>query len=105
MIAANSIVFDAQLVATILAALITSGFFYGGVKFLFRSRAESGAIIVKSAEGVVILQATIIKELRHENEKLKSEINELRAKVDGLGEKVESCGAHIDKLENSNQQG
>lgn len=90
---------SAQTIATILAALITSGFFYGGVKFLFRTRAESGAIIVKSAEGVVVLQATIIKELREENAELREKIERLELQIDRLEESIRVHGEHIDKLE------
>jgi len=82
-------------VLTILSVLISSGFIYGGVKFILRHRAEAGAIIIKSAEGVVVLQATIIKELRDENTTLKKEIELLKAKVEELTTHMESCESRI----------
>ncbi len=92
--------------STIIAAFITSGAFYGGIKFFFQRRADSGAIVVKTAEGVVLMQSAIIKELKDENQKLHAEIRNLWDKVRKLEGALDDqlaltseCQRHIADLE------
>ena len=94
-------------ISTIVAALITSGAFYTGLKFFIRRREDSGAIVVKTAEGVVVMQSGIIKDLRDEIKNLRKENDDLRLRVRALEQKLDiqsdrqiESERHIADLEN-----
>ena len=74
---------------TIIAALITSGAFYGWVKFFLRRREDSGAVVVKTAEGVVVMQTSIIKDLREDNDKIRKDNDQLREEIEGLKKRIQ----------------
>lgn len=96
-------VFSLRDILTVASTLITSSLFYGGVKFFLRGRkADAGAIIIKSAEGVVVLQSKIIQELRDENLNLKMELQTLKDQLEDVDKKLEICSEHIARLEKNN---
>lgn len=80
---------------TSIPAYIGGGSLLYAIYLLIKVRTESGAIVVKSAEGVVVLQSTVIKELRAENLILKQQINDQDLKIKGLEDRVESLGREL----------
>ncbi len=74
---------------TLVSSLLGSGGLLGAVYLLMKFRPEAGSIVVKSAEGVLVMQSTYIKKLEErithlegENESLRFELQILREKVD-----------------------
>jgi Na+/phosphate symporter len=74
---------------TNVPAYIGGGSLLYAVYLLIKVRTESGAVVVKSAEGVVVLQSTVIKELREENKELKRQLADQEDKIKNLEGKVE----------------
>lgn len=87
----------------VLIAIVGTGGIIGGLVALLKVRPESGKLIVEAAEGAVLVQAGVMRELRAEIEALRKlemrtarreqdlrrELAELRAELDrcttGLG--------------------
>lgn len=82
---------------TSIPAYLGGGSLLYAVYLLIKARSESGAVVVKSAEGVVVLQSTMIKELREENEKLRDKIERQADKIRELQDKLEVIGRTLDE--------
>ncbi len=71
-------------VVTLIAAILGSGGFFGGMYLLLKLKPETGSIVVKSAEDVVVMQGSIITELRKQIADLKEEIHSMREDMERL---------------------
>ena len=87
-------------------AYLGGGSLLYAVYLLIKARSESGAVVVKSAEGVVVLQSNVIKELREENRELQRKIDLLEKQVDSLERQlrkatrlIEEHGLHLEQLD------
>jgi transposase-like protein len=80
---------------TLAAALISSGVFYGWIKFLMHRKTDTGAVVVKTAEGVVIMQSSMMKELKEDNVRLREDNEALRKVIVELTERVRSLEERI----------
>lgn len=104
----------------VVVALLGSGGILGGVYALLKLRPEAGQIIVTQAQGAVIVQSNVIKDLEaqntrltervtqaeakanvaeHENRELKVENSKLKDRVSDLERKVD----RLEKKVNGNQ--
>lgn len=82
------------IVAAILAILTG-----GGLVAFFRARPEGSKILVDAAQGAVIVQTSVITELRRELEQRGTEMDDLAQRVAGLA----SMQARIRELEHDNE--
>lgn len=79
----------------IIVTFLSSGGLIAAIVALLKLRPEAGQIVVTTAQGAVLIQSTVLKNLqeenenlREENEKCKSRISELERKVLDLESKV-----------------
>jgi TolA-binding protein len=71
----------------------------GGVAALLRSRPEGSKILVDAAQGAVIVQSSVIEQLRSELDTAQRQISELRADMTELGK----LRAQVRELEHDNE--
>jgi hypothetical protein len=71
----------------------------GGLVAFFRARPEGSKILVDAAQGAVIIQTSVITELRAELAQRGTEIDELRANLAGFT----SMQSRIRELEHDNE--
>ncbi len=79
---------------TLVSSLLGSGGLLGAVYLLMKFRPEAGSIVVKSAEGVLVMQSTYIKKLEERIGHLESENESLRFELAILKEKIEKFEGH-----------
>ncbi len=79
---------------TLVSSLLGSGGLLGAVYLLMKFRPEAGSIVVKSAEGVLVMQSTYIKKLEERITHLESENESLRFELQILREKVDKVEGH-----------
>lgn len=77
---------------TLIASILGSGGLLGSVYLLMKFRPEAGSILVKSAEGVLIMQAGYIK-------KLEERINHLEKEVVRLSHELDTANEQLKKFE------
>ena len=62
---------------TLISSLLGSGGLLGGLYLFMKFRPEAGMMVVKSAEGVVVMQANYIKKLEERIDQLEKQVGEL----------------------------
>lgn len=82
---------------TLVSSLLGSGGLLGAVYLLMKFRPEAGSIVVKSAEGVLVMQSTYIKTLEQRISHLESENESLRLELKILRDKVDSFQGNQDR--------
>lgn len=106
-------------VVAIIAALIGAGGIWGGIAAFRKVQPEKESIIVTAAQGVVVMQAGVLEDLREEltralgridelEDELHRETDRLRTERDGLRsentklrERVRTLEARVEQLEAS----
>jgi hypothetical protein len=64
-------------IVTVIASLVGSGGLLGSIYLLMKFRPEAGSIIVKSAEGVMVMQSGYIDKLEKRVANLEEEVRRL----------------------------
>lgn len=83
---------------TLVSAFLGSSGFFGGIYLLLKLKPESGAIVVKSAEDVVVIQSGLITDLRKslDDARLKlAEIASLKEEIITLKAELERFKAEV----------
>lgn len=84
-------------------ALAGMGFVLGGgltgfVASLVKVRAEAGKIIIDSAEGAVVVQASVIEELRNELQLARKDVAQARLDVAELRKELQIVSERLGKV-------
>ncbi len=79
---------------TLVSSLLGSGGLLGAVYLLMKFRPEAGSIVVKSAEGVLVMQSSYIKKLESRVEYLEKELEKLSKALDEANTKIRSFEGH-----------
>lgn len=73
---------------TLVAVVIGGGGFVGAIIALLKFRPEAGQILVTTAQGVVIIQKSVIEDLRQEIERIGKGYNECCTREKALQDRV-----------------
>jgi predicted RNase H-like nuclease (RuvC/YqgF family) len=83
---------------TVLVSLLGGSGFLGGIYLLLKVRSESGSIIVKSAEGLVLMQSNIIKEYQESLRSAHDKIEALEARETELEKRLQAAESENEVL-------
>lgn len=79
----------------LVVGLLSTGGLLGGIVLLLKLRPEAGQIVVTAAQGAVVVQAGVLRDLEIENTRLSN-------KATGLENKVASLETENNKLKGEN---
>lgn len=75
----------------------------GGVYAWFKLRAEKGQIVVSAAQGAVIVQSGVLKDIQEAYDRLSDDFAQLKMESIAREEEIESCQGRIRDLQRSQQ--
>lgn len=79
---------------------VASGGLFGGLALYIKARPEAGRITIDAAQGAVVVQSGVIKDLRDENTRLQGRIEALEAEMARFSE----LHTRISHLEEENRR-
>lgn len=90
---------DTRTIVIVIAGLLGSSGFLGGIYALLKLRPEAGQITVATAQGVLVMQTSVIDDLREENARLQGRIDALEAENSSLMRRLEAIEYKLLTLE------